>query len=39
MMWMSFVMDGNIQEGKWLDVECKALKWAIVNSASPTGSP
>ncbi len=35
MIWMSFVMDGNKQEGKWLIVECKALKWAKANSASP----
>ncbi len=26
-------MDGNRQEGKWLDVERKALKWAKVNNA------
>ncbi len=39
MMWVSFVMDENIQEGKWMVVERKTLKWAIVNSALPTRSP
>jgi len=35
MMRMSSIMDGNRQEGKWLIVEHKALKWAKANSASP----
>jgi hypothetical protein len=35
MMWVSFVMDGNKQDGKWLVIECKALKWAQVNNAPP----
>ncbi len=35
MMWVSSTMDGNKQEGKWLDVKCKALKWAKSNSAPP----
>ncbi len=43
MMWMSSTMDGNRQEGKWLNVECKALKWVKMNSAPPNdhldGSP
>jgi hypothetical protein len=34
-MWMSFAMDGNRQEGKWLIAKCKALKWAKTNSAPP----
>jgi hypothetical protein len=38
-MWMPSIMDGNKQEGKWLVVEHKALKWANVNSAPPTRSP
>jgi hypothetical protein len=33
MMWMLFTMDGNKQEGKWLIVKCKAIKWANINSA------
>jgi hypothetical protein len=28
-------MDGNRQEGKWLVIERKALKWAKANSAPP----
>jgi hypothetical protein len=32
MMWMLFAMDGNKQKGKWVLVECKALKWAKANS-------
>jgi hypothetical protein len=39
MMWVSFIMDGNKQEGKWLAVECKALKWVNANNAPPKGSP
>jgi hypothetical protein len=35
MMWMSFVMEGNIQERKWLAIECKALKWVKANNAPP----
>jgi len=35
MMWVSFAMDGNRQEGKWLIVECKALKWTQMNSTPP----
>jgi hypothetical protein len=35
MKWMLFIMDGNRQEGKWLDVERKTLKWAKANSAPP----
>jgi hypothetical protein len=38
MMWMSFIMVGNKQEGKWLIIECKALKWIKANSAPPKGS-
>jgi hypothetical protein len=33
MMWMSYTMDGNRQEGKWLVVERKNLKWVKANSA------
>jgi len=33
MMWVSFAMDGNKQERKWLAIEHKALKWAKTNSA------
>jgi hypothetical protein len=33
MMWVSFTMDENGQKGKWLIVECKALKWAKTSSA------
>jgi hypothetical protein len=32
-MWMSFAMDGNTQEGKWLVIKCKTLKWAKTNNA------
>jgi hypothetical protein len=39
MMWVSFAMDGNRQEGKWLVVEHKALKWVKANNAPPKGSP
>jgi hypothetical protein len=35
MMWASSIMDGNRQEGKWLVIERKALKWAKTNSAPP----
>jgi hypothetical protein len=28
-------MDGNRQEGKWLTIESKALKWAKANNAPP----
>jgi hypothetical protein len=35
---MSFVMDGNKQEGKQLIVERKALKWVKVNNALSKGS-
>ncbi len=38
-MWMSSTMDGNKQEGKWLTIEHKALKWAKANNAPPKGSP
>jgi len=37
MMWMSFIMGWNRQEGKWLIVEHKALKWANGISAPPKG--
>jgi hypothetical protein len=39
MMWMSFVMDRNKQEGKWLTIQRNALKWAKANNAPPKGSP
>jgi len=32
---VSFAMDGNRQEGKWLTIKHKTLKWAKVNSAPP----
>jgi hypothetical protein len=32
---MSFAMDGNKQEEKWLAIKCKASKWAKANSAPP----
>ncbi len=32
MMWMSFVMDGNKQEEKWLVIKCKTLKWSNTNN-------
>jgi hypothetical protein len=35
MLWMSYAMDENKQEGKRLIIKCKALKWAKVNSAPP----
>jgi hypothetical protein len=38
MMWVSTIMDGNRQEGKWLTIKRKALKtlkWAKTNSALP----
>jgi hypothetical protein len=38
MMWVSSAMDGNKQEGKWLVIKCKALKWVIGNSALLKGS-
>ncbi len=38
-MWVSFVMDGNRQEKKWLIIKLKALKWTNVNNALPKGSP
>jgi hypothetical protein len=38
MMWMSFTMDGNKQEMKWLVVKQKTLKWANANSAPSKGS-
>ncbi len=39
MIWMSFTMDGNRQERKWLIViKHKTLKWIKVNSAPPKGS-
>jgi hypothetical protein len=31
-------MDGNKEKGKWLVIECKALKWAKANIAHPKGS-
>jgi len=34
-MWMSSIMDGNKQEGKWLAIKCKILKWVKTNSAPP----
>jgi len=39
MMWMSFIVDGNIQEMKQLVIEHKALKWVTANSALLKGSP
>jgi hypothetical protein len=39
MMWVSSIMHGKKQEGKWLDVKHKALKWATENNAPPIGSP
>jgi len=35
MMWVSSTMDGNRQEGKWLIIECKALKWVKENNVPP----
>jgi len=32
---MSSTMDGNEQEGKWLILEHKALKWAKANNGPP----
>ncbi len=37
MMWMSFTMGWNRQEGKWLIVDHKALKWVNANSAPTIG--
>ncbi len=31
MMWMSFAINGNREEGQQLGVEHKALKWAKIN--------
>jgi hypothetical protein len=39
MIWVSFVMDGNKQKGKWLVVKRKALKWVRANNSLPKGSP
>ncbi len=39
MMWMSFAMDKNKQEGKWLTMECNASKWTKANNAFSKGSP
>jgi hypothetical protein len=39
MMWMSSIMDGNRQKGKWLVIECKVLKWTNVKNAPPKRSP
>jgi hypothetical protein len=38
-MWMSFVMDGNKQDGKLLVIKRKGLKWAKMNDAPFKGSP
>jgi hypothetical protein len=38
MMWMWSTMDGNKQEGKWLVVEHKALKWVKANNTPSKGS-
>jgi hypothetical protein len=35
MIWVSSIMNGKKQNGKWLVVECKALKWAKTNNAPP----
>ncbi len=35
MTWVSSTMDGNKQEGKWLAIKYKALKWAKTNNAPP----
>jgi hypothetical protein len=39
MMWMSFAMDENKKEGKWLVVEDKTLKSINANNAPSKGSP
>jgi hypothetical protein len=39
MMWMSFTLNGNRQEKKWLVVEHRALKWDRANNSSLKGSP
>jgi hypothetical protein len=39
MIWVSSVMDGNKQKGKWLVVERKGLKWTKTNNTPPKGSP
>ncbi len=39
MMWMSFAMDENKKEGKWLVVENKTLKSINANNAPSKGSP
>jgi hypothetical protein len=36
---VSFTMDGNKQEKKWLVVEHKALKWAKAKNSPPKGLP
>jgi hypothetical protein len=33
MMWVSSTMDGNKQEGTWLTIKCKALKWVKGNKS------
>jgi len=38
MMWISSIMDGNKQEGKWLAIKCKGLKWVKTNNAPPKWS-
>jgi hypothetical protein len=38
MMWMSYAMDGNKQEGKQLGIKHSALKWIKVNNVFPKGS-
>jgi len=38
MIWVSSIIDGNRQEGKWLVVEHKALKWAKANNGPPKRS-
>ncbi len=38
MMWVSFIIDGNKEEGKRLTIKRKVLKWARANSAPPKGS-
>jgi hypothetical protein len=37
MMWLSFAMDGNRQDGKWPIVERNTLKWVKTNNAPPKG--
>jgi hypothetical protein len=36
-MCMSFTMDGNRQEGKWLTIKRKALIWVKTNSTPLKG--